>query len=285
MEARNRIVPGSLPDVKARPRRTAGSRSWVQFLRGTCCATSMSRGAGTEGPGHTGLLETVRDIWSATLVKETPPVDYARQIRERLARLYAIHPRLVAARRQSRVFGSRTARSHDLLERVPPSSSLAGAPGIGAAARRLQRQQHRLRPPTGPRALHRRAPERLRRLRAGHRRSARLRTFATRSEDEDPRRARALNSSSRVRARVRAAGRRRSLRDAAEAVPGALVHHLGPLSSPTRVRAGRSSCRACGCSSARPCRPREDRGRGPARRVVHRASRGGLRVAGAAAAV
>ena len=35
-------------------------------------------------------------MWLATLVKEPPPVDYVRQIRERLPDLYAMHPRLAA---------------------------------------------------------------------------------------------------------------------------------------------------------------------------------------------
>jgi hypothetical protein len=52
------------------------------------------------------LLETVRDVWLATMAKEPPAVDYVRQIRDRLPDLYALHPALEALRRrETRVFG------------------------------------------------------------------------------------------------------------------------------------------------------------------------------------
>ena len=232
MDAWNRIVPGLVPDVKARHERTVGSRSWVSSCAGACCGTSTSRGRWDEKIRATRrLLETVRDIWSATLVKEPPRIDYARQIRERLPEVFALHPKLEALRGgESRVFGIAHARW--------PTCSTGGRGGAALA------------PPVSVRlhgdfnannVVYDAEQDRVHFIdvhRSGQGDYLQdigvLLVSNVRNPIEDGRvvgRPRtASTSSSRVRARVRAPDRRRPLRDAAHAVPGALVHHLGSRS-------------------------------------------------------
>src|SRR5207247_1612558 len=65
------------------------------------------------------VLETVRDVWLATAVKEPPAVGFARQISERLPELFALHPRLESLRKgETRIFGIRHGSLSELLERV-----------------------------------------------------------------------------------------------------------------------------------------------------------------------
>ena len=91
-----------------------------QFLRGSLLRdVYITRSWEEKVRATQRLLETVRDIWSATLVKEPPRIDYARQIRERLPELFALHPKLEALRGgESRVFGIAHGSLDDLLERA-----------------------------------------------------------------------------------------------------------------------------------------------------------------------
>jgi len=119
MDAWNRIVPGLVPDVKARHREEGRLSFLGQFLRGSLLRDIyITRGWDDKVRATRRLLETARDIWSTTLVKEPPRVDYARQIRERLPELFALHPKLEALRGESRVFGIAHGSLADLLERA-----------------------------------------------------------------------------------------------------------------------------------------------------------------------
>src|SRR5437867_3844799 len=120
MDAWNRIVPGLVPDVKARHREDGRLSFLGQFLRGSLLRdVYITRSWDEKVRATQRLLETVRDIWSATLVKEPPRIDYARQIRERLPELFALHPKLEALRGgESRVFGIAHGSLADLLERA-----------------------------------------------------------------------------------------------------------------------------------------------------------------------
>jgi phosphate uptake regulator len=120
MEQWNRIVPGLVPDVKARHREDGRLSFLGQFLRGRLLRdVYLTRSWDEKTHATRRLLETVRDIWTATLVKEPPRVDYTRQIRERLPDLFALHPRLEALRRgETRVFGIAHGSLADLLDRV-----------------------------------------------------------------------------------------------------------------------------------------------------------------------
>src|SRR5205807_64439 len=65
------------------------------------------------------LLETVRDIWVATALKEPPTVSYASQIGDRLPELFALHPRLESLRHaETRIFGIRHRSLGEMLDRV-----------------------------------------------------------------------------------------------------------------------------------------------------------------------
>jgi phosphate uptake regulator len=120
MEAWNRLVPGLVPDVKARHREDGRLSFLGQFLRGRLLRdVYLTRRWEEKTHATRRLLETVRDVWTATLVKEPPRVDYIRQIRERLPELFALHPRLEALRRgETRVFGIAHGSLADLLDRV-----------------------------------------------------------------------------------------------------------------------------------------------------------------------
>jgi len=120
MDAWNRIVPGLVPDVKARHREEGRLSFLGQFLRGSLLRdVYITRPWDDKVRATRRLLETVRDIWSHTLVKEPPRIDYARQIRERLPELFALHPKLESLRGgESRVFGIAHGSLADLLERA-----------------------------------------------------------------------------------------------------------------------------------------------------------------------
>jgi phosphate uptake regulator len=120
MDAWNQIVPGLVPDVKARHREEGRLSFLGQFLRGSLLRDIyITRSWDDKVRATRRLLETVRDIWSITLVKEPPRIDYARQIRERLPELYALHPKLETLRGgESRVFGIAHGSLAVLLDRA-----------------------------------------------------------------------------------------------------------------------------------------------------------------------
>ena len=120
MDAWNRIIPGLVPDVKARHREDGRLSFLRQFLQGSLLRdVYITRNWGEKVRATRRLLETMRDIWSATLVKESPRIDYARQIQDRLPELYALHPKLEALRGgESRVFGITHGSLDDLLHRA-----------------------------------------------------------------------------------------------------------------------------------------------------------------------
>jgi phosphate uptake regulator len=107
MEEWNRLVPGLVPGVKKRFQRDGRESFLGQYLDGVALRdVYLSRPWDDKLLATKRLLETVRDVWLATMTKEPPAVDYVRQIRDRLPDLYALHPELEALRRrETRVFG------------------------------------------------------------------------------------------------------------------------------------------------------------------------------------
>jgi len=120
MEAWNRIVPGLVPEVIARHRQEGRLSFLRQFLDGRLLNDIYLTAAWDDKVGVTRrLLETVRDIWLATAIKEPPAVSYARQIRDRLPELFALHPRLQSLRHgETWIFGIRHRSLSDMLEHV-----------------------------------------------------------------------------------------------------------------------------------------------------------------------
>jgi phosphate uptake regulator len=120
MQEWNRLVPGLVPDVKARLEQD-GRRSFLgEFLDATLLRDVYLGRAWPEKLRATHrLLETVRDAWLATAAREAPRVDYARQIADRLPELYALHPELARLRGgETNVFGMRHASLGELLDRA-----------------------------------------------------------------------------------------------------------------------------------------------------------------------
>lgn len=120
IEEWNRVAPGLAPDLKGRLVRD-GRESFVrEYLDGILLRDVYLTRPWTEKARITGrLLETVRDVWLATARREAPRVEYGRQIEERLAELYAIHPRLQSLRgTETRVFGIGHRSLTGLLARV-----------------------------------------------------------------------------------------------------------------------------------------------------------------------
>jgi hypothetical protein len=107
MDEWNRVVPGLVPNVKARYHRDGRESFLGQFLEGALLRdVYLARPWPEKVAATRRLLETLREIWVATSIKEPLPVDYVRQIRERLPDLYAVHPRLARLRETpGRVFG------------------------------------------------------------------------------------------------------------------------------------------------------------------------------------
>lgn len=120
MDEWNRLVPGLVPDVKARYHRDGRESFLGQFLEGALLRdVYLARPWQEKVSATRRLLETLREIWVATSVKEAPPVDYVRQIRERLSDLYAVHPRLARLRQSpTRVFGIAHRSLGELLDVV-----------------------------------------------------------------------------------------------------------------------------------------------------------------------
>jgi len=119
----NRIVPGLVPEVRARYH-DEGRQSFVgQFLEGTLLRdVYLTRPWDDKLRATRRLLETLRDVWVGTMHKEPPVIDYVRQIRDRLPEIYAIHPGLEALRRgETRIFGITDHSLGDLLDRVAAS--------------------------------------------------------------------------------------------------------------------------------------------------------------------
>jgi phosphate uptake regulator len=103
----NRVVPGLVPDVKARYQRDGRESFLGQLLDGALLRDVYLTHPWDQKVAATRrLLESVRQIWVATSAAEVPGLDYVRQIEDRLADLYSIHPRLAHLRRtETRVFG------------------------------------------------------------------------------------------------------------------------------------------------------------------------------------
>jgi hypothetical protein len=122
MAAWNHVVPGLVPDVRAR-HQEGGRESFLgDYLDGVLLRDVYLTRPWMEKVRVTHrLLETVRDIWIATSSREVPSAaaSYVAQIRARLPELYGTHPSLASLRREeTRVFGI-THRSLDaLLRRV-----------------------------------------------------------------------------------------------------------------------------------------------------------------------
>jgi phosphate uptake regulator len=103
----NRVLPGLVPDVKARYQGDGRESFLGQFLDGALLRdVYLTHPWERKVAATRRLLESLREIWVATSLGPAPSVDYVRQIEDRLADLYGIHPRLARLRRtQTRIFG------------------------------------------------------------------------------------------------------------------------------------------------------------------------------------
>jgi phosphate uptake regulator/aminoglycoside phosphotransferase (APT) family kinase protein len=122
MAAWNHVVPGLVPDVRAR-HQEGGRESFLgDYLDGVLLRDVYLTRPWMEKVRVTHrLLETVRDIWIATSSREVPSAaaSYVAQIRARLPELYGTHPSLASLRREeTRVFGITHRSLRDLLARV-----------------------------------------------------------------------------------------------------------------------------------------------------------------------
>ena len=120
MDEWNRLVPGLVPDVKARYQQDGRESFLGQFLEGVLLRDIYVARPWAEKLAATQcLLGTLREIWISTSIKERLVVDYVGQIRERLPNLYAVHPRLARQREvPTRVFGIVHLALSELLEKV-----------------------------------------------------------------------------------------------------------------------------------------------------------------------
>lgn len=116
----NRLIPGLVPEVKARHQRDGRESFLGQFLDGTLLRdVYLTRPREERLHVTRRVLQTLKDVWLATSRDGRPPVDYVRQIRERLPDLYALHPELETLRRsETRVFGIAHRSFRQLLEHV-----------------------------------------------------------------------------------------------------------------------------------------------------------------------
>ncbi|HKY59606.1 MAG TPA: phosphate uptake regulator PhoU, partial [Gemmatimonadota bacterium] len=107
IEEWNRIAPGLAPDLKGRLVRDGRESLVREYLDGMLLRDVYVTRPWVEKTRVTErLLETVRDVWLTTARRESPRIDYGRQIEDRLTELYAIHPRLRSLRgTETRVFG------------------------------------------------------------------------------------------------------------------------------------------------------------------------------------
>jgi hypothetical protein len=118
IEAWNRVVPGLVPDVKAR-HHEGGRESFLgQFLDGVLLRdVYLTRPWNEKIRATRRLLETLRDVWLATLATGPAPAGSIPQIRDRLAELFAVHPGLASVRRTpTRIFGIVHRSLGDLLD-------------------------------------------------------------------------------------------------------------------------------------------------------------------------
>jgi phosphate uptake regulator/aminoglycoside phosphotransferase (APT) family kinase protein len=116
----NRVRPGLVPDVLTRYQ-DGGRESFLgHFLDGVLLRDVYLTATWAEKARvTTRLLDTLREVWTATLHAQTPAISYVRQIRDRLAEVYGFHPELATLRRTpTRVFGIEHASVEDLLHRV-----------------------------------------------------------------------------------------------------------------------------------------------------------------------
>jgi phosphate uptake regulator len=120
MDEWNRLVPGLVPDVKARYEQDGRTSFLGQYVDGALLRdVYMLRPWPDKVRITRRLLETVRDAWLATAESERPRLDYVHQISDRLPELYAMHPELGALRRvETRVFGIPHPSLPELLERA-----------------------------------------------------------------------------------------------------------------------------------------------------------------------
>ena len=120
MDEWNRLVPGLVPDVKARLHRDGRQSFLGRYVEGTLLR-DIYLGSPWEHKIKVTrrLLETVRDVWTASTTREQPTIDYIGQIRKRLPDLYAIHPTLETLREEAAsIFGIDHPSLSELLDRA-----------------------------------------------------------------------------------------------------------------------------------------------------------------------
>lgn len=130
MEEWNRVAPGLVPDVEGRVEADGRESFLGQFLDGASLRDIYLTRSWDEKLGATRrVLEALREVWLATMVKEAPVVDYVQQIRDRLPDLYAMHPRLAGLRGgHTTVFGIDHRSLDELLAAVAGLEALLAPP-------------------------------------------------------------------------------------------------------------------------------------------------------------
>mgnify|MGYP001569019732 CR=1 FL=1 len=130
MQEWNRIVPGLVPEVKARFRQEGRVSFLGQFLEGRLLRDIyLAAGWDDKVRATRRLLETVREVWLATAVQQPPVLSYTRQIADRLPELFALHPRLESLRRgETRIFGIPHRSLSEMLERVRETEATLAPP-------------------------------------------------------------------------------------------------------------------------------------------------------------
>lgn len=120
MEEWNRLVPGLVPNVRARHQENGRESFLGQYVDGVLLRDVYLLRSWDEKVQVTRrLCETLRDTWLATARNVPPRVDYARQIVDRLPEIHAMHPELADLRRgEVRVFGIAHASLDELIERA-----------------------------------------------------------------------------------------------------------------------------------------------------------------------
>src|SRR5262245_60172380 len=126
----NRLIPGLAPDLKGRLQRDGRESVLREFLDGVLLRdVYLTRPWDEKARVTQRLLETVREIWLLTGTGAAPRVDYCRQIADRLAELYGVHPRLRRLREsETRVFGIRHRSLGELLAELGPREAALAPP-------------------------------------------------------------------------------------------------------------------------------------------------------------
>jgi phosphate uptake regulator/aminoglycoside phosphotransferase (APT) family kinase protein len=95
IEEWNRLVPGLVPELRARYQHDGRESYLRQYVEGRLLRDIyLERPWDEKIQATRRLIETLSDVWRITARPDPPAVDYVRQIRSRLPDLYTTHPDL-----------------------------------------------------------------------------------------------------------------------------------------------------------------------------------------------